>query len=383
MPHFNKKMISFFLTTRCNLCCRYCYNAKERSEIEESTISLEIAKAGIDWYFSNTPYRHIRFYGPGEPTQEFEIMRRITEYAKSYFNGGDRVTAEIQTNGIFTEDVREWLLQNINIIWLSFDGMRDIQNYNRPINPQYSHLYSGKSSAEVLEENALWLNDNKGTRNLMVGARVTITSKNVDKQKEMVDYFYNFGIRHVWTDPLFASVGKKPVIQQSHSNTSYELDMRKYIDEYVSAFDYAQSKGAFWGSFLAVNFDGSSPFHCRCCDPLSAPHLTSDGYISACDMVLLGRAPFHMSPFVVGKWNEKSKKFDLYFEKIKKLNNRCSTKMEHCQECPVQLCCGGYCLGEVTNETGRLDGQIRSKCVAIKDLYSRIGNMAQYPYLHP
>ncbi len=33
MPHCNKKMISFFLTTKCNLCCRYCYNANERNAI--------------------------------------------------------------------------------------------------------------------------------------------------------------------------------------------------------------------------------------------------------------------------------------------------------------------------------------------------------------
>lgn len=45
------KMISFFLTTKCNLCCRYCYNAKERNAVVEQTIPLEIAKAGIDWYF--------------------------------------------------------------------------------------------------------------------------------------------------------------------------------------------------------------------------------------------------------------------------------------------------------------------------------------------
>lgn len=51
MSHCNKKMISFFLTTKCNLCCRYCYNAKERNEIEEHSLSLDIAKAGIDWYF--------------------------------------------------------------------------------------------------------------------------------------------------------------------------------------------------------------------------------------------------------------------------------------------------------------------------------------------
>lgn len=27
MPHINKQMASFFLTTKCNLRCVYCYNA--------------------------------------------------------------------------------------------------------------------------------------------------------------------------------------------------------------------------------------------------------------------------------------------------------------------------------------------------------------------
>ena len=51
MPHANKKMISFFLTTKCNLCVRYCYNANERNLIEEKTLPLEIAYAGINWFF--------------------------------------------------------------------------------------------------------------------------------------------------------------------------------------------------------------------------------------------------------------------------------------------------------------------------------------------
>ena len=115
MPHINKKMLSFFLTTKCNLCCRYCYNAKERNSIEEKTLSLEIAKAGIDWYFGNNDSRHIRFYGPGEPTQEFELLKEITRYAKSHPNGDEKVTVEIQTNGVFTEDIREWALDNFNM----------------------------------------------------------------------------------------------------------------------------------------------------------------------------------------------------------------------------------------------------------------------------
>ena len=109
LPHCNKRMISFFLTTKCNLCCRYCYNAKERNEIEEQTIPLEVAFAGIDWYFANNDSRHIRFYGPGEPTQEFEKMANITSYAKSHPNRGNEVTVEIQTNGVFTPSIRDWI----------------------------------------------------------------------------------------------------------------------------------------------------------------------------------------------------------------------------------------------------------------------------------
>ena len=206
VPHCNKKMLSFFLTTKCNLCCRYCYNAVERNNIQEQTLPLEIAKAAIDWYFSSQPFRHIRFYGPGEPTQAFSTLKAITEYAKNHSNGGEKVTVEIQTNGVFTEEIRKWVLENVNIVWMSFDGMKDIQEFNRPLNPKYSEIYSNHTSAEVLEDNVRWLIEHKDKRDLMVGARVTITDKNITRQAEMVDYFYNLGIRYVWTNPLFYPV---------------------------------------------------------------------------------------------------------------------------------------------------------------------------------
>lgn len=383
MPHCNKKMLSFFLTTRCNLCCRYCYNAKERNAIEEQTISFEIAKSGIDWYFANNESRHIRFYGPGEPTQAFDRMKEITIYAKNHPNGGDRVTVEIQTNGVFTEDIRAWILDNINIIWMSFDGMRDIQEYNRPLNLKYNAMFSGRTSAQVLEDNVKWLIANKGEHNLMVGARVTITDKNIDKQKEMVDYFYNLGIRYIWTNPLFYGVGKIPVCDDQEKQASYSFDMEKYIDNYLDAYYYAKGKGLFWGSFLTINFDGESAYHCRCCTPLAAPHLTTDGYISACDMALTGSEAHHMDLFIVGKWNPETNSFDLYNEKIKALNERKSTNMEHCKGCPAQLHCGGYCLGETVNEFGKLNGQNTMKCNAVRKLLSKLGTCKPYPYLHP
>lgn len=383
MSHCNKKMISFFLTTKCNLCCRYCYNAKERNKLEEKSIDLDIAKAGIDWYFDNCESRHIRFYGPGEPTQEFEKLKEITNYAKLNKNGGDRVTVEIQTNGVFNEEFRNWALDNINIFWMSFDGTPDIQNYNRPLNPKYKEVFGSRTSAEIIEDNVKWLIDNKGNCNLMVGARVTITDNNVHKQIEMIDYFYSLGIRYVWTNPIFYGVGQIPVCEDKAKRDAYHFDMEAYVNDYIKAYKYAKEKGLFWGSFYTINFDGESGYHCRSCTPLSAPHITTDGYISACDMALLGENPYHMEPFIVGKWNFNTKKFDLYNEKIKELNNRKSTEMEHCRKCPVKLHCGGFCLGETVNETGKLDGQNIIKCKAIRKLYKELGACEPYKFLHP
>lgn len=85
------KNVIFFKQQSVNLCCRYCYNAKERNSIEKKTLSLEIAKAGVDWYFKKNDNRHIRFYGSGEPTQEFEQLKEITAYAKSHPNGGKKI----------------------------------------------------------------------------------------------------------------------------------------------------------------------------------------------------------------------------------------------------------------------------------------------------
>lgn len=378
MPHCKKQMISFFLTTKCNLCCTYCYNIKERAQLEEKSLSLEMAKAGIDDYFKNNQSRHIRFYGPGEPTQEFALMKEVTAYAKTV--GGSTVTVEIQTNGIFSEEVREWMLENINIMWLSFDGPPDIQDFNRPINPNYYKVY-GESCASAIEDNVKWFYQHKGDRNLMVGARVTITNNNVSRQKEMVDYFYNLGIRYVWTDPLFQSVEHIAVCNNKNAKANDSLDMEVYTDNYIEAYHYAKGKGLFYGSFLTINFDGESKTHCRACTP--APHLTPDGYLSACDMIVFGEKAYHMSPLIYGKWNDQTKKFDLFKDRLIEIKARNVDNMSHCKTCEAKLHCGGYCLGEVLNETDSLLGQKPIICKAVRKLFKELGSCEPYEYLHP
>lgn len=371
MPHIEKQMASFFLTTKCNLRCTYCYNSRERSKLNEQSIPLEIAQAGVDYFFSTSTSRHIRFYGPGEPTQEFTLMKDIVEYAK--LKAGKLLSVELQTNGCFNDDVRKWVLDNVNIIWFSFDGEPEIQNANRP-------CANGKPSAPILERNVRWLIEHTDGRNLMVGARVTMTDKNIMRQKEIVNYFYSLGITHIWTDPMFPSVDILPVCDDVKREVPY-FDMESYIKNYIEAFRYAKQIGVFYGSFLMCNFDGKCSKHCRACTPV--PHFTTDGYVSACDLVTFGENPHHMDCFVYGKWNEENRRFDFDDTKIAMLQSRSIENMKHCSDCFAREHCGGYCLGEVMNESGSLFGQKERTCEAIRLLFKELGEQQHYDYLHP
>lgn len=372
MPHCYKQMISFFLTTKCNLRCVYCYNSKERMEVKEKTLSFEIAKAGIDEYFTKNVSRHIRFYGPGEPTMEFDLMRQIVDYSKEK---DENVTVELQTNGAFTSKVRRWILDNINIVWISFDGTPDIQDIQRPIGDQLA------KSSLIIEENVKWFVLNRGTRNLMVGARVTMTDLNVNRQIEMVDYFNMLGIRHIWTDPIFPEVRKRPVCEDNIREEMYHLDLDVYVKSFIEATRFAKAKDIFYGSFLTCNFDGEAKANCRACTPV--PHLTPDGYVSACDLVVYGENAYHMDCFIYGKWDQQSKKFIYFEDKIKALQNRNVDNISHCNGCVARLHCAGHCLGEIQNETGKLDGQKLQTCKAIRTLFNELGICDLYHYMHP
>ena len=370
MSHVNKQMASFFLTTKCNLRCVYCYNVLERCSREEQTLSLKFAQAGVDYFFETNPSRHIRFYGPGEPTQELGLMKQIVGYAKE--KAGDEVSVEVQTNGVFGSNALSYFADNVNIAWFSFDGTPDIHDANRP-------LPGNKPSSPIIERNVKTLTN--GARDDQIfGVRSTITDINMGRQVEMIDYFSSLGVKHIWVDPLFPEVGKVPVCDKPVND--FHFDMDNFIETFVPAYRYAESKGIFYNTFLMCNFDGESPYHCRAGSP--TPHFTPDNYISACDMVTHGADPGHMEPLIYGKWNEEKEKIIIFPDKVKNLQLRSTDNMTHCMGCDVALNCGGYCFGETLNATGSLCGQIPNVCEAIHKLHKIIGpSMTPYPALHP
>lgn len=73
----------------------------------------------------------------------------------------------------------------------------------------------------------------------------------------MVDYFYDLGIHHIWTDPLFSSVGNLPVCISSKK--SPHIDLNTYADNYIAAYKYAQKKAYFGVVFYVLILMANHP----------------------------------------------------------------------------------------------------------------------------
>ncbi len=364
--HYKKEMISIFLTTKCNLNCDYCFTNKNQDEHRGQTISFEFVKRGIDDYFATDYMRHVRFFGAGEPTVEFELLKKIHGYAKE--RAGEAVTFEIQTNGAFSDSIAQWLKEHIDIIWISCDGTPDMQDAHRPF------LHDKRKTSAVIEKNIRILQSTNSRA--FVGMRATITPENVNRQEEMIQYFYGLGIRSIWVDPLFPSVGNQKAVNQNNFDSIF------FAKEFIKAAEFAHERGVFYGSILTCNFNDTVNRHCRACLPV--PHLTTDGYVSACDMALFGKDKNHMSPLIYGKWDEESKEICYNQQKIEQLRSRTTENMKHCEMCPAKEHCGGYCLGEVLNETGDLFGCKKSACQAICYLNQHLDpKLRKYKYTHP
>lgn len=88
--------------------------------------------------------------------------------------------------------------------------------------------------------------------------------------------------------------------------------------------------------------------------------------------------------FIYGKWGPVLKEIVYNKEKQEILQSRSTDKMNHCSNCSAKEHCGGYCLGEVLNETKNLFGQKRGVCEAIRFLDRRMNDsQRKYSFTHP
>lgn len=364
--HQRKTVLSIFVTSICDLRCVYCYGGDCHLQDDKinplpAMIDINFVKRAVLDFFGKYKEREIRFFGMGEPTIAFPLVKEIRDWAFKITNGSCRF--ELQTNGYFSSTVAEWVAENIDIVWISCDGPQDIQNSYRPTK-------EGLPSASVVERNIRFL----ASKDLTVGCRATIGAKNIRRQTEMIDYFAGLGVKAILADPICAPV------KDDKEDTLEEIDLIQYAEDFLIARRLAEERNIFYGSIFMVNFDEPTEYFCRACIPY--PHLTTDGYVTCCDMAFSGTNP-HMKDLVYGKYIPEEDRIIYDENAIKKIQSRKASNMLYCKDCEVLYNCAGACLGEALNEKGSMFDIRPNICAAIKFLAKRMPlNQGLYPYLH-
>ena len=189
--------VVLFLTNQCNLRCSYCYASS--GEFTPKMMSWEVAKATVDRVLGDIVARGgnemtLGFHGGGEPTLNWEVLTRVTDYTREKAaENGLALQVSGAFNGYWSSEVREYMLSRFTDISLSFDGLPDVQNRQRPAE-------GGGASFDRVAKTLAALDQS----DVSYGIRMTVTQEYVARLAESVAYICDhFRPRKIQAEPVF------------------------------------------------------------------------------------------------------------------------------------------------------------------------------------
>ena len=116
----------------CNLRCEYCFAGKGDYCQGRMLMTEEVGKAAIDYLLHYSQGRHnleVDFFG-GEPTINFDVVKKVVEYARSKEKEFDKkFRFTITTNGlILNDDMMDFINREMYNVVCSVDGRKEIND---------------------------------------------------------------------------------------------------------------------------------------------------------------------------------------------------------------------------------------------------------------
>jgi uncharacterized protein len=168
-------------TRSCNIDCIYCGFGSHRSG--KLKMSPGTAVSSINWMVDNLlelgkDTLNIHFFG-GEPFAAWDIIELVVHYSRLIAaKKGLLPHFEVSTNGVFDERKALFIGDYFDAVVLSFDGLPEFQNRNRPIN-------SSSGSFEAVSQTARRLNQFP----VEMCFRTCVTQESVSHLQEITHWF--------------------------------------------------------------------------------------------------------------------------------------------------------------------------------------------------
>lgn len=251
----NIQMITLFVTSKCNMACKYCYfsdSYDNEMKLKNKNMNFEIAKKAIDFYFLHSNGNRnknypIGFYG-GEPFVNFNLMQSIVSYVKKeYKNKYKDVIFTVTTNlTILNKEILNFLISNNVHVAVSLDGPKEIHN-------GYRILKNGLGTYEIVMKNLdfIYKHDQKYFFDHVVFNVVLAPPINFIKS-------YRFFSNKLFSNNSFAKIGLLLIDGSQNFEKKYKIKIDEGYETIIKLFkiykEYSIS-GKKINNFLSRVFD--------------------------------------------------------------------------------------------------------------------------------
>ena len=233
------KALCLHICHDCNLRCRYCFADEGAYHNVREMMSLETAKAAIDFLIRESGQRkvlEVDFFG-GEPLMNLGVIKETVAYAKAEAaKRGKRFLFTTTTNGLLlNDDAIAFLNAEMENVVLSLDGRKEVHDAVRK-------TVSGQGSFDAVIEKIKKFVRIRGDKHYYV--RGTFTAKNLDFSKDVL----------FLADEGFDCISLEPVVTDIPDLTIKEEHLPAIEREYEKLCDAYMRREAEGKGFLFFHF---------------------------------------------------------------------------------------------------------------------------------
>ena len=343
------KALCLHVAHTCNLNCSYCFASQGKYSGERALMSFEVGKRALDFLIENSGSRHnleVDFFG-GEPLMNFEVVKRLTEYARSIekqHNKNFRFT--LTTNGVLIDDeVIDFANREMSNVVLSLDGRKEVHD-------RFRVDYAGNGSFDKIVPKFQKLVSSRGGKGYYM--RGTFTHHNPDFLED-VKAMLDLGFTELSMEPVVCAEDDPSALTKE----DIELVMRQY-EELAALMKARRKEGKpFTFYHYMIDLTGGPCIYKRisgCGSGTEYMAVTPWGDLYPCHQ-FVGDESYRLGSVFEGVTNTS----------VRDEFASCNVyAREDCRDCWAKLYCSGGCAANAYHATGTIRGVYKPGCELFK-----------------
>ncbi len=342
------KALCLHVSHDCNLRCRYCFADEGAYHSVREVMSLETAKAAIDFLLRESGERkvlEVDFFG-GEPLMNFDVVKETVYYAKAEAaKRGKKFLFTTTTNGLLLDDAAiAFLNDEMENVVLSLDGRKEVHDAVRK-------TVNGKGSFDAVIDKIKKFVAVRGDKHYYV--RGTFTAKNLDFAEDVL-FLADNGFDSISLEPVVTDIPDLQ-IREEHLPA-----IEKEYERLCDAFLEREREGRPFGFFhFHVDLEGGPCLEKRvsaCGAGNEYLSVVPNGDLYPCHQ-FAGDKKFRMGNVFEGKLDPALR--SMFAES-------CLFTREKCKGCFAKFICSGGCSANNYHASGDINEPYPITCAMMK-----------------